>query len=120
MGLPNVEQILGLAVFDPEGLPCDCFITSQHKDTEWVQLVLQSLGLRQLMSSAMDLPQAGNTIIRTKIGNIAIVCCDRGYIALLLKRSLPQERPQIGHDWVDWICEFEATVVRTHTNFKAV
>ena len=118
--LPNVEQVLGLAVFDPLGLPCDYFITHQHKDTEWVQLVLQALGLRQLIAEKMALPATGHTLIRTKIGNIVVVHCERGYIALLLKRALPQEHPQVDSNWVDWVCNFEATVVRTHSNFKAV
>lgn len=118
--LPNVEQILGLAVFDPAGLPCDYFITQQHKDTEWVQLVLQALGLRQLIAVKMVLPTVGHTIIRTRIGNIVVVHCERGYIALLLKRSLPQEHPHVDSQWVEWVCNFEATVVRTHSNFKAV
>ncbi|MEM7794508.1 MAG: hypothetical protein AAF579_08640 [Cyanobacteria bacterium P01_C01_bin.118] len=119
-GLPNVDQILGLAVFDPMGLPRDYFITPQHKDTEWIQLVFQSLGLQQLIDSALDLPGEGHILLRTKIGNIVVVRCDCGYIALLLKRSLPQERPQIDKDWIDWVCDFEATVVRTHGDFKAV
>ena len=119
-GLPNIDQILGLAVFDPMGLPRDYFITPQHKDTEWIQLVFQSLGLRHLIASALDLPGEGHIIIRTKIGNIVVVGYELGYIALLLKRSLPQERPQIDKYWVDWVCDFEATVVRTHENFKAV
>lgn len=102
------------------GLPRDYFITSQHKDTAWVQLVFQSLGLRQLMASSLGFPGAGHTMIRTKIGNIVVVCCERGYIALLLKRALPQERPQVDRDWVQWVCDFEATVVRTHANFKSV
>ncbi|MBT9317909.1 hypothetical protein [Leptothoe spongobia] len=118
--LNNIDQILGVAVFDPMGLPRDYFITPQHKDTEWVQLVFQSLGLQQLIASTMALPVVGHTMIRTKIGNIVIVCCESGYIAVLLKRALPQERPQIDSDWVAWLCDFEAMVVRTHANFKAV
>ena len=120
VGVPNVDQILGLAVFDSMGLPCDCFITPQHKDTEWVQLVFQSLGLQQLMVSAMELPELEHAMIRTKIGNIIVVCCKHRYVALLIKRALPQERPQIDGNLVEWVCNFEATVVRTHSNFRAV
>ena len=120
VGVPNVDQILGLAVFDSMGLPCDCFITPQHKDTEWVQLVFQSLGLQQLMTSAMELPELEHVMIRTKIGNIIVVYCPQRYVALLVKRALPQERPQIDINLVDWVCNFEATVVRSHTNFRAV
>ena len=120
VGLPNTEQILGLAVFDAQGLPRDSFITPQHKDTEWVQLVFQSLGLQQLLATEMELPQLDHAIIRTKIGNIVIIRSPQGYIALLLKRLLPQEHPNVTRDWVEWICNFEKNIVRRHSNFKAV
>lgn len=120
MSLPNIDQILGVAVFDSLGLPCDYFITSQHQDTEWVQLVFQSLGLQNLVASTMDLPTFDHGMIRTKVGNIIIVCCQNRYVALLVKRSLPQERPQIDGALVDWICNFESTVLRSHANFRAV
>lgn len=118
--LPTVEQILGLAVFDLSGLPRSYFITDQHKDTAWIQLVFQSLGLQQLLAAEMELPTLDHMMIRTKVGNIVVVRSDQGYVALLLKRALPQERPHIDNAWVDWICEFEATVVRTHPGFKPV
>lgn len=120
LDLPNIEQILGVAVFDSMGLPRDYFITSHHKDTQWVQLVFQSLGLQQLMASTMKLPPLGHAMVRTKVGNIVVVRCDQGYIALLIKRSLPQERPQIDSNWVNWVCDFEAHVLRSHTNFRSV
>ena len=118
--LPDVDHILGLAVFDSMGLPCDYFITSQHEDIEWVQLVLQSLGLQQLLASKMELPELNHAVIRTKVGNIGIIRCKHSYIAVLLKRVLPQEYPQIDSAWVDWLCKFEAKVVRHHPNFRAV
>ena len=120
VGLPDVDQILGLAVFNSAGFPRDYFITSQHEDIQWIQLVFQSLGLQQLLSSTLELPKLNHTMIRTKVGNIVVVCCAQGYIALLIKRALPQERPQIDDTWVDWVCEFEAKIVRNHPNFRAV
>lgn len=120
VGFPDVEQILGLAVFDASGLPRDYFITPQHEDIEWIQLVFQSLGLQQLMVSTMELPVLDHAVIRTKVGNIVVVYCNHQYVALLLKRALPQERPQINTEWINWACEFESTVVRTHPNFRAV
>ena len=120
VSVPDVEQILGLAVFDPMGLPCDYFITSQHEDTEWIQLVFQALGLQQLLASKMELPALDHAVIRTKIGNIAVICCKHGYIAVLLKRSLPQEYPQIDNTWIDWAYKFSTKVVRHHPNFRAV
>lgn len=120
VSVPNIEQILGVAVFDAMGLPCDYFITSQHQDTEWVQLVFQSLGLQQLVASTMDLAALKHGMIRTKVGNIIIVCGQNRYIAMLVKRSLPQERPQIDDDLVNWICNFEATVLRNDSTFRSV
>lgn len=120
VNLPNAEQILGLAVFDARGLPRDYFITSEHNDTEWIQLVFQALGLQQLLTSEMELPRLDNAVIRTKVGNIVVIRAEQGYIALLIKRLLPQEHPHIDRHWVDWILHFEATVVRTNPNFKVV
>ncbi len=120
VGLPDVEQILGLAVFDAAGLPRDYFITPQHEDIEWIQLVFQALGLQQLMVSTMGLPVLSHAMLRTKAGNVVVICCQQRYIALLLKRALPQERPQVDNSWVDWVCEFEAKSVRNHPHFRAV
>lgn len=120
VGLPDVEQILGLAVFDVQGLPRESFITPQHKDTEWVQLVFQLLGLQYLLAAEMELPPVDHAVIRSKVGNIVIVRSQQGYIALFLKRALPQERPSITQAWVEWICDFEQNIVRRHSNFKAV
>ncbi|MBE9065592.1 hypothetical protein IQ260_02890 [Leptolyngbya cf. ectocarpi LEGE 11479] len=120
VNLPNTEQILGLAIFDARGLPRDYFITLEHDDTEWIQLVFQALGLQQLLTSEMELPKLDNVVIRTKVGNIVVIRAEQGYIALLIKRLLPQERPHIDRHWVDWILNFEATVVRTNPNFKVV
>ncbi|MEL6937395.1 MAG: hypothetical protein AAFO59_12125, partial [Cyanobacteria bacterium J06607_17] len=75
---------------------------------------------QKLMASAMGLPELEHAMIRTKIGNIIVVCCDHRHIALLIKRALPQERPQIDANLVNWVCNFEATIVRNHTNFRAV
>lgn len=120
LGLPDIEQILGLAVFDSTGLPRDYFITAQHDDMEWIQLVFQLLGLQQLIASTMELPEANHAVIRTKVGNIVVICCAQGFIALLIKRVLPQEYPQIDKAWFEWACEFEAQVVRNHPNFRVV
>ena len=119
--LLNIDQILGVAVFNSGGLPADSFITPQHKDIAWIQLAFQSLGLQQLLISEMQLPQLDHVMIRTKVGNIVIVrSATDGYIALLIKRLLPQERPSIDSDLAAWIADFEANIVRHHSNFKAV
>ena len=120
VSLPDVEQILGLAVFDSMGLPRNYFITPQHEDTEWIQLVLQALGLQELLSSTMELPTLNHGVIRTKAGNIVLIYCEYGYIALLLKRALPQEYPQIDSAWIDWACKFATKMVMHHPNFRAV
>lgn len=83
-------------------------------------MVFQALGLQQLLASSMDLPKLDNVMIRMKFGNIVVVRPDQNYIAFLLKRSLPQERPDINGEWLTWARNFEAKVVRNHPNFKAL
>lgn len=118
--LPNLQQILGVAVFDTQGLPCEYFVTAHHKDMDWIQIAFQSLGLQQLLTTEMTLPSLDYGVFRTKAGNIVVVPTAQGFIALLLKRALPQESPTIDEDWVAWVCNFIDKEVRTNPRFKSV
>lgn len=117
---PNLQQILGVAVFDPQGLPLEYFNTHHHKNMNWIQIAFQSLGLQQLLAAEMDLPSLDHAVIRTKSGNIVVLPTTEGFIALLIKRALPQESPTIDEDWIAWACDFVETVVRTNPEFKSV
>ena len=118
--LPTAQQILGVAIFDAQGLPREYFLTAQHSETDWLQVTLQSLGLQQLFKFEMELPSLNHAIIRTNAGNIAIVPSTEGFIAILLKRAVPQDSPTIDQAWIEWACNFVETVVRTDPNFRAV
>ena len=118
--LPNVKQILGVAVFDTQGLPCEYYITPYHQETDWLQIAFQSLGLQQLLATEMEFPSLDYAMMRTKMGNIVVLPTPQGFIALLLKRALPQESPTVDNAWIVWAANFVETVVKTDPKFKAV
>lgn len=118
--LPNLQQILGVAIFDPQGLPLEYFNTPHNKNMDWIQIAFQSLGLQQLLAIEMNLPSLDHAVLRTKAGNIVVVPTSQGFIALLIKRALPQESPTIDDDWIAWVCDFVETVVRTNPGFIPV
>lgn len=119
--LPNIDQILGIAVFDPQGLPRQYFVTTaKHQDDDWIRLAFQALGLKQLLMDEMELPQLDHVMMRTKTGNLVILPYAQGFIALHIKRALPQEQPNIDNHWTPWACNLIETVIKQDSRFKAV
>lgn len=118
----DVNAILGVAVFSLDGLPQEYFITPEKRDTAWTQLILQSLGLQELTAEALGLQSFKHeyTIVQTREGDAVIVRTAECFLALFMKRSRPQPIPRVETEWVDWVCQFEATSLRSHPHFRAV
>lgn len=115
----DVDAILGVAVFDINGLPKEYFITPENRDTAWVQLVFQSLGLQALITNTLQVSRFNHTVVQTRDGDAIVIQRDRQYIAFLVKRCRPQKQVTVTETWLQWACEFEANTLRQHTHFRA-
>ncbi len=115
----DVNAITGIAIFDLNGLPKEYFITPENRDTAWVQLVFQSLGLQALTAEALGIDNLQHTIIQTRHGDAVIIRTPDRFLALFVKRSRPQAIPVVDADWIDWACQFEAKELRSHSHFRA-
>jgi hypothetical protein len=114
----DVDAILGIAVFDANGLPKEYFITPGHRDTAWVQLVFQSLGLQTLMTHTLGLTGFNYTIVQTRVGNAIVIHTSEQHLALLVKRTYPQNQMAVDDAWIQWVCDFEANTLRQHPHFR--
>ncbi|MEO0539791.1 MAG: hypothetical protein AAFZ80_02880 [Cyanobacteria bacterium P01_A01_bin.105] len=115
----DVNAIIGMAIFDLNGLPQEYFITPSNRDTAWVQLVFQSLGLQALAADALGLGDLRHTVVQTREGDAVVIRTPERFLALFVKRSRPQAMPRLEPDWVEWVCQFEANELRSHPHFRA-
>jgi hypothetical protein len=115
----DISTLLGVAIFDSSGLPKEYFITPENRDTAWVQLVFQSLGLRALLTSVLTLGEFSYTIVQTKAEDAIVVRTKDRFIAFLVKRIRPNTPARVDQAWIEWACGFEAEQLRSHSHFKA-
>jgi predicted regulator of Ras-like GTPase activity (Roadblock/LC7/MglB family) len=114
-----ISDILGVAIFDVNGLPREYFTTPESNNMNWVQTVFQSLGLKSLLMSSLRVDGFRQAVIRT-VKHSAIVIKQRDhYIALLMPNDEDLTFLQ-SQDFADWIDEFEANILRSHPRFSAV
>ncbi|MBF2025976.1 MAG: hypothetical protein IGS48_04305, partial [Oscillatoriales cyanobacterium C42_A2020_001] len=50
-----MNDVIGAAIFDLNGLPKEYFTTSDNSNMGWVQTIFQALGLRSLLISSLQL-----------------------------------------------------------------
>jgi len=116
----DLNAIIGIAIFGVDGLPKEYFITPENRDTAWVQLVFQALGLQALTAEALGTQVLKHTIVQTRDGDAVIVRAADHFLALFVKRSRPQAIPRVDADWIDWVCAFEEKELRSHPHFRAI
>ncbi|MEB3211205.1 MAG: hypothetical protein VKL39_07615 [Leptolyngbyaceae bacterium] len=80
----SLDSVLGVTIFDLNGLPKEYYGTVENDDTSWIQVVFQTLGLELLFESAFQLGHFQYSIIHDT-PNPAIVFKLRTYcVAFLL------------------------------------
>ena len=84
----EITDILGVALFDLNGLPRDYFVTEASPTTSWIQIVFQALGLRSLLSSSMPLGDFQQITIQLKDTTAMVVRRKQDYIALQFREKL--------------------------------
>lgn len=114
-----LDAIIGVAIFDLDGLPKEYFITEAHKNTSWVQLVFQALGLKSLLMSSLKLDGFQHITIELKQQTAILVRSKRNYIALLIQPAISFTSLEEADRFSQWVRLFEHQHLRQHPRFRA-
>ena len=113
----QLENIIGVAIFDFSGLPREYFITADNESTSWVQLVFQALGLKSLLMASLKLEGFSHISIDLDQQSAIVVRTKEEYVALLLRHpptfATAQESDRFSH----WVRQFERHLLREHKRF---
>lgn len=110
-----INDVIGAAIFDLNGLPKEYFTTPDNSSMSWVQTIFQALGLRSLLTSSLQLENFHHATIQGTDCCALIVKQRTHYTALLLK----QDADAISREIIDWAQSFEAEALRQNPRFKA-
>ena len=114
---PYTNDILGVAIFDINGLPREYFTTPENTGMNWVQTVFQSLGLKSLLMSSLQVEGFRHAIIRTASHCAIVVKQKDHYIALLIRDLNPSFSLPKQDGFMEWIQDFEANALRSDPRF---
>ena len=112
-----LENIVGVAIFDFNGLPQEYFITADNESTSWVQLVFQALGLKSLLMSSLQLEGFSHISIELDQQTAIVVRTKEEYVALLMGQSLTFATAQESDRFSHWVRQFERQLLREHNRF---
>ena len=112
-----LENIVGVAIFDFNGLPQEYFITADNESTSWVQLVFQALGLKSLLMSSLQLDGFSHITIELDQQTAIVVRTKEEYVALLMGQSLTFATAQESDRFSHWVRQFERQLLREHNRF---
>ncbi|MDX2100436.1 MAG: hypothetical protein SFW36_21890 [Leptolyngbyaceae cyanobacterium bins.59] len=111
-----IEQVLGVALFDLNGLPQEYLATAENADMGWVQTTFQALGLRLLLMASLQLEGFQYAVINGDGYNAVVVRQNTCYIALLIQ--LPDSEP-IADSFVRWIQTLDPKTLKYHPRFRS-
>jgi hypothetical protein len=115
----KITDILGVALFDINGLPREYFVTDENPSTGWVQIVFQALGLRSLLSSSLELEGFHQITICLQETTAIVVRRRQDYIALQFKGKLALQNPADSERLTALINALDPDKLRQHPHFKA-
>lgn len=113
-GMNYINDVIGAAIFDLNGLPKEYYTTSDNSSMSWVQTIFQALGLRSLLTSSLRLENFHHATLQGTDYCAVIVKQRTHYTALLLK----QKADAISLEVIDWAQSFEAEALRQNPRFK--
>lgn len=114
----TITDILGVAIFDINGLPREYFITEENPSTSWVQIVFQALGLRALLASSLGLEGFQQITIHLKETTAIVVRRRQDYLALQFKGKLPLDSKDDNQRLTTIVNAFDAEKLKQHPHFK--
>jgi hypothetical protein len=115
----KITDILGVAIFDINGLPREYFVTEENPSTSWVQIVFQALGLRSLLASSLQLDGFHQITITLAETTAIVVRRRQDYIALQFKGKLLLHNPTDSERLTTLINALDPEKLRQHPHFKS-
>jgi predicted regulator of Ras-like GTPase activity (Roadblock/LC7/MglB family) len=112
-----LQNILGVAIFDCNGLPKEYYITADHDETNWVQMVFQALGLKLLLSSELELGEFEHLLINASQHVAMVFSTTTDYVALLLREPISFSSLEQTQKLTQWVAYFEAELLRQQERF---
>ena len=109
-----INDVVGAAIFDLNGLPKEYFTTTDNNNMSWVQTIFQVLGLRSLLASSLQLENFRHSTIQGKEYYAIVVKQRTHYTALLLH----QTSSEIPIAVIDWAQTFELEALHTNPRFQ--
>ncbi|MFZ4667031.1 MAG: hypothetical protein ACOYME_11450 [Prochlorotrichaceae cyanobacterium] len=98
-----INAIVGVAVFDWNGLPKEYLMTDENRDLSWVQTVFQILGLRSLLISSLFLEGFQHATVSDDRFHAVIVKHREYYVALLISKA---KMPEVTEKFLVWTQRF--------------
>lgn len=110
----TIDHILGVAIFDLNGLPKEYYTTGQYQDISWVQTIFQALGLRSLLMSSLRLEGFSNSVVYGT-DYCAIVVKQRNcYLAAIVHNAIFDQQSGA---LIDWLQQIDPNQFRTNEQF---
>lgn len=113
-----INEIVGVAIFDLNGLPREYFVTAENENTHWVQIVFQALGLKSLLMSSMKLDNFHHICIGLNQQTAVVVRTKNAYVALLLRGKRNLNTALASEQFSQWVRQFEQDQLRQHPRFR--
>ncbi len=110
-----MDDVLGAAIFDLNGLPKDYYITDESSTINWVQTIFQALGLRSLLMSSLQLEGFHHAVINGSGYSAVVVKQPACYIAMLIRRT---NETAITPAFIQWVQDFESSRLRADSRFR--
>jgi hypothetical protein len=110
-----LDQIVGAALFDLNGLPKEYFTTTENSNMSWVQTIFQALGLRSLLVSSLQLEGFDHATIYGSEFCAVVVKQSAHYIALLIRCRADQ----IDEALIQWAQDLQISELAQNPRFRA-
>jgi predicted regulator of Ras-like GTPase activity (Roadblock/LC7/MglB family) len=107
-----LDSVIGVAIFDLNGLPKEYFITSKSSDGNWIQASFQAIGLQSLLMSSLRLEGFRHTVIHGKEHRTIVIKQKTRYLAVLLPVA-----EAVSPEFLRWAQEFEPTSLKADPRF---
>ena len=110
-----LDQTVGAALFDLNGLPKDYYTTVENSNISWVQTIFQALGLRSLLISSLQLEGFHHATIGGREYCALIVKQRTHYTALLIQC----QADQIDEGLIHWAQTLQISDLEQNPRFRA-
>jgi hypothetical protein len=110
-----LEQVIGAAVFDLNGLPKQFFITPENPSLIWTQTILQILGLKSLLNPLMPAETFHYVTFSGHQYRALVVNRRSLYLALAIKHH----EDEISHEFIRWAWQVQLETFQKNPRFQA-